>query len=69
MLDLTPTVTVGNLIQSIDTVTRTTIADYLVPASEGLQLLAGARDDLNQWEAASPDIGRRIIDLLGATHC
>jgi pilus assembly protein CpaE len=68
MLDITPTVTVADLLRDIKRLERPKVAEYLTEGPNGLLVLSGVRDDTDPWEAAGPDSGRKILELLSLTY-
>jgi pilus assembly protein CpaE len=67
LLDVTPHVTVGDLLASMDKVDRWNVSDYLTPAPEGLLVLA-ENHERAEWEDATPEDARKVVDMLAQTN-
>jgi pilus assembly protein CpaE len=68
MLDVTPEVTVSDLLQNLDSVERGQVSDYLTQTPQGLEVLAASENDGDIWYERGPAALKPILDQLSMNY-
>ncbi len=67
MLDLTPTVTVTNVIKHLDEMDRQNVREFVTPHASGIEVMAAPREE-DSWGRIDQEGLKKIIDLLAQLY-
>lgn len=68
MLDVSPEITVSDLLMNQDNVDRWQVGDYLTHTPQGLEVLAAPDNDGDMWYQRGPDSLKPILDQLSMNY-